>query len=91
MLIYDRNGNLLADIGDQGDHRIVVPLTYISPNVINATIAIEDHSFYSNNGVDFGAVLRAALADYAQSRHQAGWQHDQPAAGQAAVHRPESR
>ena len=64
MLIYDRNGNLLADVGDQGDHRIVVPLSYISPNVINATIAIEDHTFYSNNGVDLGAVLRAALADY---------------------------
>jgi membrane peptidoglycan carboxypeptidase len=64
MLIYDRNGNLLADVGDQGDHRIVVPLSYISPNVINATIAVEDHSFYSNNGVDFGAVVRAALADY---------------------------
>ncbi len=64
MLIYDRHGNLLADIGEQGDHRIVVPLSYVSPNVINATIAVEDHSFYSNNGVDFGAVLRAALADY---------------------------
>jgi len=66
MLIYDRHGNLLADIGDQGDHRIVVPLTYVSPNVINATIAIEDHTFYSNNGVDFGAIVRAALADYSQ-------------------------
>ena len=66
MLIYDRHGNLLADIGDQGDHRIVVPLTYISPNVINATIAVEDHTFYSNNGVDFGAIVRAALADYSQ-------------------------
>src|SRR5437868_3308273 len=65
MLIFDRHGTLLADVGDQGDHRIVVPLGYISPNVINATIAIEDHSFYSNTGVDFGAVLRAALADYA--------------------------
>ncbi|TMD88848.1 MAG: penicillin-binding protein [Chloroflexi bacterium] len=64
MLIYDRHGNLLADVGDQGDHRIVVPLSYISSNVINATIAVEDHSFYSNSGVDFGAVLRAALADY---------------------------
>ena len=64
MLIYDRHGSLLADIGEQGDHRIVVPLSYISPNVINATIAVEDHTFYSNNGVDFGAVLRAALADY---------------------------
>ncbi|TMF95315.1 MAG: hypothetical protein E6I10_10070, partial [Chloroflexi bacterium] len=64
MLIYDRRGNLLADVGDQGDHRVVVPLGYISPNVINATIAVEDHTFYSNSGVDFGAVMRAALADY---------------------------
>ena len=64
MLIYDRHGNLLADIGEQGDHRIVVPLSYISPNVINATIAVEDHSFYSNSGVDLGGTLRAALADY---------------------------
>ena len=66
MLIFDRRGNLLADVGDQGDHRIVVPLSYISPNVINATIAVEDHTFYSNSGVDPGAVLRAALADYSQ-------------------------
>jgi len=64
MLIFDRHGNLLADVGDQGDHRVVVPLSYISTNVITATIAIEDHTFYSNNGVDLGAVLRAALADY---------------------------
>src|SRR5207302_3924985 len=49
MLIYDRRGNLLADVGDQGDHRVVVPLGYISPNVINATIAVEDHTFYSNS------------------------------------------
>ncbi len=64
MLIFDRHGNLLADIGDQGDHRIVVPLSYVSPMLIEATIAIEDHSFYSNSGVDPGAVLRAALTDY---------------------------
>jgi membrane peptidoglycan carboxypeptidase len=64
MLIFDRHGTLLADVGDQGDHRVVVPLNYISPNLINATIAIEDHTFYANNGVDLGAVMRAALADY---------------------------
>ena len=64
MLIYDRHGSLLADIGDQGDHRIVVPLSYISPNVINATIAVEDHTFYSNSGVDLSGTLRAAIADY---------------------------
>ena len=64
MLIFDRHGNLLADVGDQGDHRIVVPISYISPNIIDATIAIEDHTFYSNSGVDPTAILRAALADY---------------------------
>jgi 1A family penicillin-binding protein len=64
MLIYDRHGTLLADVGDQGDHRIAVPLSYISADLIDATIAIEDHTFYSNAGVDLGAVLRAALADY---------------------------
>ena len=64
MLIFDRHGNLLADVGDQGDHRIVVPISYISPNIIDATIAIEDHTFYSNSGVDLAAILRAALADY---------------------------
>jgi 1A family penicillin-binding protein len=72
MLIFDRRGNLLADVGDQGDHRIVVPLSYISPNVINATIAVEDHTFYSNSGVDPGAVLRAALADYSQRGFKQG-------------------
>jgi 1A family penicillin-binding protein len=51
-------------VGDQGDHRITVPLSYISPNIINATIAVEDHTFYSNSGVDPSAILRAALADY---------------------------
>ena len=64
MLIFDRHGNLLADVGDQGDHRIVVPLGYVSPLLIQATIAIEDHSFYSNAGVDPQAVIRAALTDY---------------------------
>jgi len=65
-LIFDRHGNLLADIGDQGDHRIVVPISYVSPVLMNATIAIEDHSFYQNSGVDPGAVLRAAIADYSK-------------------------
>jgi membrane peptidoglycan carboxypeptidase len=66
MLIYDRNGNLLADVGLQGDHRIVVPLSDISPAVIQATIAVEDHTFFTNNGVDLGGTLRAALADFSQ-------------------------
>src|SRR5438876_8213927 len=64
MLIFDRHGTLIDDIGDHGDHRIVVPLNSMSPFVKQATIAIEDKTFYKNNGVDFGGIVRAALADY---------------------------
>jgi len=63
-LIYDRHGALLADIGKAGDHRIVVPLNYISPLLVKATLATEDRSFYSNSGVDLPGIFRAAVADY---------------------------
>jgi membrane peptidoglycan carboxypeptidase len=68
MLIFDRNGILIDDIGDHGDHRIVVPLTYISPLVKQASIAIEDRTFYQNSGVDFGGIARAAVENYNNHR-----------------------
>src|SRR5437899_1687070 len=64
MLIFDRHGNLIDDIGDHGDHRIVVPLKSMSPYIRQATIAIEDKTFYKNSGIDFGGIARAAIADY---------------------------
>ena len=42
----------------------VVPLNYISPFIRQATIAIEDKTFYKNSGIDFGGIARAAIADY---------------------------
>ncbi len=63
-LIFDRHGTLIDDIGYHGDHRIVVPLSYISPFVKQATVAIEDRTFWTNNGVDLGGIARAAVADY---------------------------
>jgi len=64
MLIFDRHGTLIDDIGDHGDHRIVVPLKSMSPFIRQATVAIEDKTFYKNSGVDLGGIARAALADY---------------------------
>jgi len=64
MLIFDRHGTLIDDIGDHGDHRIVVPLNTITQFLKQATIAIEDRTFYENNGIDIGGIARAALADY---------------------------
>ncbi len=71
-LIYDRHGALLADIGASGDHRIVVPLSYISPLVKQATIATEDRNFYQNTGVDLGSIIRAGIANYTQHRISQG-------------------
>src|SRR5947207_2781189 len=68
MLIFDRHGTLIDDIGDHGDHRIVVPLSYMSPFVRQASIAIEDHSFYKNNGVDLAGIARAAIENYTNHR-----------------------
>src|SRR5437588_2808353 len=63
-LITDRNGNKLADIGyHTGDHRLAVRLKDVSPNMVNATIAIEDKNFYSNPGFDTMAILRALYDD----------------------------
>ncbi len=57
--IYDRNGTLLYKIWDQGK-RTYKHLDEISPYVISATLAVEDPTFYSNQGVDALAIVRAA-------------------------------
>jgi membrane peptidoglycan carboxypeptidase len=66
--IYDRNGKLLYEINDpKYGRRTYVNYTDISQNLVNATVAAEDHTFWTNNGVDFQGILRAALAN-AQSQ-----------------------
>ncbi len=62
--IYDRNGNpiYVAESTNTG-YQIYVPLQQINEKVQAATIDTEDHTFYSNDGVDLYGTLRAALAD----------------------------
>src|SRR5258708_25139742 len=59
-VITDRNGVILADVGDQGNHRLAVKLKDINATVIKATVAIEDRGFYSNPGFDSAAIIPAA-------------------------------
>ena len=62
--ILDRNGNLLYEIDDKnGGRRFPVQLKDISPLLIDATIATEDKSFYSDPGVDPIGIVRAAIQD----------------------------
>lgn len=64
--IYDRNGQLLYELyNHQANHgrRTYVNYSNISQNLVNATIAAEDHTFFTNNGVDFQSILRAAITN----------------------------
>src|SRR5437763_10024756 len=67
--IYDRNGKLLYELYDpQEGHgrRTYVNYSDISPLLVQATVAAEDHSFWQNNGVDLQGTIRAAVANVQQ-------------------------
>src|SRR5229473_4405580 len=62
--IYDRKGRLLYELYDpRYGRRTYVNYTDISPLLVNATVAAEDHTFWNNSGVDLQGTLRAALAN----------------------------
>ncbi|RIK57199.1 MAG: hypothetical protein DCC57_02220 [Chloroflexi bacterium] len=58
--IYDRNGTLIAETFDEG-RRTWVSLDRISPFLVEATVAVEDATFYTNPGVDARRIAGAAL------------------------------
>jgi membrane peptidoglycan carboxypeptidase len=61
-LITDSTGKVvLADVGNQGDHRLAVKLKDVAPVAIQATVAIEDRGFYTNPGFDLVGIVRAAF------------------------------
>jgi peptidoglycan glycosyltransferase len=70
-LITDRNGKLLADIGNHGDHRLAVRLKDVAPVMIQATVAIEDKGFYTNPGFDVQGIIRA-IFDNLRAGHIVG-------------------
>jgi len=65
--LYDRNGRFITTLHAEVN-RTPVPLSKISPNLQRAVIAIEDKNFYRHGGVDFQALVRAAVADVNSGR-----------------------
>jgi 1A family penicillin-binding protein len=58
--IYDRHGALLYEAFDaNAGRRTVVPLEDMPQDLIDATVATEDKTFYSNPGFDPLAIVRA--------------------------------
>jgi membrane peptidoglycan carboxypeptidase len=59
--ILDRNGTVIESLYHQ--NRTVVPLKQISTKLLQATIATEDRTFYSNSGVDYRRLAIAIAYD----------------------------
>jgi membrane peptidoglycan carboxypeptidase len=56
--IYYSDGT--TPMGRIGENRTVLPLDKIPKDVQHAVVAAEDNSFYTNDGVDYKGVVRAA-------------------------------
>jgi 1A family penicillin-binding protein len=61
--VYDIKGVPLAKIHGE-EHREVVPLKKVSPNLKRAVLAIEDSSFYEHNGVNPYSIGRAVVVNF---------------------------
>ena len=60
IVLEDKNGEFLFDFSEN-EKRTYVPIDEISQNIINATIAVEDHLFYEHGGIRWGAFFRASI------------------------------
>jgi len=55
--VYDMDGKVYSRM--QGENRVTVKLSEVSPNFIKALLAREDSRFYQHRGVDPIGILRA--------------------------------
>lgn len=58
--VYDSSGELLSVL-KEGSDNTYIEYEDIPQDVINAFIAVEDRSFWSNDGVDYKGMFRVAL------------------------------
>lgn len=70
--IYDRTGEVLLYDVNKDIKRSSIPLEDISPYIRNATVALEDDTFYEHMGIRPVSVLRAALANLLRGEFSQG-------------------
>ncbi|SDE19523.1 penicillin-binding protein 1A [Paraburkholderia lycopersici] len=64
--ILSADGKLLAEF--KPSNREWVPLSQISPHMVDALISTEDHRFYEHHGIDFKRTAGAALHTFSGGR-----------------------
>lgn len=70
--IYDRTGTHLLYETGKDVRRTYTKIDAISPDMRNATVALEDKNFYTHHGFDPVAILRSAGIDLSSSREVGG-------------------
>ena len=68
----DRNGKLLWEDTGTGNYRLVVDSEDISQYMKDATVAIEDKSFYEHGGVSITGIMRSLLNNLGGGSLQGG-------------------
>lgn len=69
--ITDRDGNYLYKLY-KDENRTIIPLSDVSPNLLYATIAIEDKDFYEHQGLSLRGIFRAVVSNYQNETLQGG-------------------
>ncbi len=88
-IVYDRTGKIeLARLGDL--KREVVTYADLTPEIIDATTAIEDKDFWSNPGFDPAGIISAGLDTSAAGR-AAPRRSPSSSSGRACCRRPPSK
>ncbi len=62
-VVYDRHGKVIGKFAADGDRQPIASVKQVSPYLVNAFIAAEDKTFYSNIGINPMAIVRAAIQD----------------------------
>ncbi len=71
-VVLDRKNKAFAEVFEENQRRVWVPLAQIPQHVRNAFIAAEDKRFYQHKGIDEHGLIRAFVSNLAQSRRPAG-------------------
>jgi penicillin-binding protein 1A len=70
LRIFSRDGRLIAEFGER--RRILVTFEELPAQVVHAFIAAEDRRFFEHPGIDYQAILRAALTMIATGEISSG-------------------
>jgi membrane carboxypeptidase/penicillin-binding protein len=71
-VVLDRKNKAFAEVFEENQRRVWVPLAQIPQHVRNAFIAAEDKRFYEHKGIDEHGLIRAFVSNLAHSRRPAG-------------------